>query len=165
LRETFRTYKPTVLIKKPENESKPQPDIPDRIERFLNNENAVKEGKLILFDGLDNVNNEDEIRDILLKRCSGSFRIKSISDFMIGIGMAKSLIAFDTRIVGILEKHFELKVKSGKIQSNESLYKTLERKLREVCKEIEIELSLLDRMLFKSSKISVIEYILKPECV
>jgi len=50
LRETFRKYKPTILVKKPEKESSSHPDIPDRIEVFLNNKNAVKDGKLILFD-------------------------------------------------------------------------------------------------------------------
>jgi hypothetical protein len=170
LRETFRKYKPTILVKKPEKETSPHPDIPDRIEQFLNNKNAVKEGKLILFDGLDNLTNEDEIRDILLRRCCGSFKMKSISDFMIEIGMARSFIAFDTRIVGILNRHFgplmdgnpELKKVVGKIQSNEALYKTIERKLRDVCKKIGIELSLLDRMLFRFS--SAIEYILETEC-
>jgi hypothetical protein len=51
LRDTFRKYKPTILVKKPEKESSPHPDIPDRIEKFLNNKNAVKEGKLIFLDG------------------------------------------------------------------------------------------------------------------
>jgi len=131
----------------------------------------VKEGKLILLDGLDNLTNEDEIRDILLRRCDGSFKMKSISDFMIEIGMARSFIAFDSRIVGVLNRHFgplmdgnlELKKVVGKIQSNKALYKTIERKLRDVCKEIGIELSILDRMLFRFN--SAVEYILEVECV
>jgi thermostable 8-oxoguanine DNA glycosylase len=100
----------------------------------------------------------------MVKRCHGSFKMKSISDFMIEIGMAQSLIAFDTRIVGLLRKHFGLNVKLDKIQSNDILYKEIEGKLRDVCRELGIKLSLLDRMLFKFNSVSTIEYILEVEC-
>jgi len=163
LRETFRKYKPTILVKKPEKETSPHPDIPDRIEQFLNNKNAVKEGKLILFDGLDSLTNENEIRDILLRRCGSSFKMKSISDFMISIGAAKNFIALDTRIIGLFKKYFHLNgdVNLTSIQSNKSLYKAIEKELMEICANIGINLSTLDRILFRSSEISAIDYLME----
>ena len=161
LRDIFRKYKPTILIKKVGNESKPQPDIPDRIEKFLKNTNAIRDGKLILFDDLDDFG-EDENREILLKRTVGSFKIKSISDLMIEMGWARSFMAFDTRIVGLFSRHFGLNIEANRIQSNDFLYKAFEKNLREVCGEIGVDLSLLDRMLFSFN--SAIDYILEVEC-
>lgn len=147
-----------------------------RILKCLENEDIVKEGRVILLEDLKNNEavNEDQIRKILLKRMP-FFKRKSVSDFMITIGAAKRFIAFDTRVVGLLNKFFRLSIwtsKSGKlesdkimgkIQSNEALYEAIEEELREVCRDIGVDLSFLDRILFNAKK-SVIEYILETEC-
>lgn len=136
----------------------------ERINSCLENDEIVKDGKIILLEELKNrgIDNEDKIRDILLKKMP-FFKIKSVSDLMITIGAARGLIAFDTRIVGLLNKYFGLNRKPNLIQYNERLYKKIEGKLRDVCKELGIELSLLDRILFAEK--SAIEYLLETECL
>jgi len=145
----------------------------ERIEKCLKNEEIVKDRKIALFKDLENsgIVSEDQIRDFLLKKMP-FFKIKSVSDFMITIGAARGLIAFDTRIVGLLNTYFGLSIQSirsgeindptkikNKIQSNETLYKKIEETLNDTCVELGIELSLLDRILF--AKMSAIEYVLK----
>lgn len=167
LRQLFLEYRPHRWTKK----------MPTIIDRFLSNEKTVKKGDLVIFDALKNKDDENDMRDILVKNCYG-FGMKSISDLMIEIGMTRNLIAFDTRIVGLLTEFFGLSIwtlKSGKLESdkriigkigdNKALYEAMEEKLREVCREIEddLSLSLLDRVFFNATK-SVIEYILEIEC-
>lgn len=148
-----------------------------KIKNCLENEEIVRDGKVTLLEDLRHSGtlNEDQIRDVLLKKMP-FFKVKSISDFMITIGATKGFIAFDTRIIGLLNKYFGLNIwtlKSGKlesdriadkIQSNGTLYKKIEQKLRDVCRELGIELSLLDRVLFQCARKSAIEYILETEC-
>ena len=121
----------------------------ERIDNCLENEETVRNGKLAFLEDLkkSEISNEDKIRDVLLEKLP-FFKIKSISDLMITIGMARGFIAFDTRVIGLLNKHFGLNLKLEKIQSDEVLYKTIETSLRDICKEIGVDLSLLDRMLF-----------------
>jgi len=134
----------------------------ERINNCLENEEIIRDDKTVFLEDLKNrIIGEDQMRDVLLKKLS-SFKIKSISDFMITIGASRGFIAFDTRVVGLLNKYFGLNMKLEKIQSNEILYKKLEGRLRDVCRELGIELSLLDRMLFRFN--SAIEYILEVEC-
>ncbi len=114
----------------------------------LENEDITRDGRIIFLEGLKNSRlNEDQMRDILLKKLP-FFKMKSVSDFMITIGASRNFIAFDTRVVGLLNRHFGLDIEPGKVQSNRGLYKALEKELREVCQELGIELSLLDRILF-----------------
>lgn len=147
LQRLFRKYRPHRWTKK----------IPRIIDKFLSNEEVLREGRLVLFDKLGSCGTEDDARDILIRKCYG-FGMKSVSDLMIEIGMAKNLIAFDSRIVGLFRSHFDLNIEA--IQSN-ALYRNIEKKLREVCEEIVIPLSLLDRILFRFSGKSVVEYILE----
>jgi thermostable 8-oxoguanine DNA glycosylase len=135
----------------------------ERIEDCLENKAIVKDGKVVFLDDLkeQEMLDEDQMRDVLLKRLP-FFKMKSISDFMITIGASRDFIAFDTRVVGLFNKYFGLNIKLEKIQSDEVLYKKLEGKLREVCREIGIELSLLDRMLFRFN--SAIENVLETGC-
>jgi len=153
IKGVFREFKPTIYWRK----------AADKIARFAKNPDVVEDGKLVLFDGLEDLN-EDARRTRLLERTRGFFKMKSISDLMIGIGMAKDLIAFDTRIVRFLNDHLGANVKTGKVQSNKKLYKRIEEELRRICREIEIPLSLLDRILFVSSNKSAIEYVMKSHC-
>ncbi len=138
----------------------------ERINNCLENEEIVKYGKIVFLENLkkQEMPEEDTMRDILLRRLP-FFKMKSISDFMITIGAARGFIAFDTRVVGLLNEHFELNVELEEIQYDEVLYKAIERKLGDVCGELGIELSLLDRMLFEFSGISAIKYMLETECV
>ena len=134
----------------------------ERINNCFGDNEVIRDGKIVLFaDCINDEINEDKMRDGLLNKQS-YFKIKSVSDFMITIGAARSFIAFDTRVVGLFNKHFGLDLKVGKIQSNETLYKSLEKMLRETCRELGIDLSLLDRMLFRYN--STINYILETEC-
>jgi len=134
----------------------------ERINKCLENEEIVRDGKIVFLEDLKNrIISEDQMRDVLLNRLP-FFKMKSISDFMITIGASRAFIAFDTRVVGLLNKHFGLNMKLEKIQSDKTLYKKLEEKLRDICSELRIELSLLDRMLFRFN--SAIDYILEVEC-
>jgi len=137
-----------------------------RINSCLKNERIVKDGKIVFLDDIKTRKNldEDQMREILLERLP-FFKMKSISDFMITIGAAKDFIAFDTRVVGLLNEHLGLGVELDEIQYDEYLYKAIERKLKDVCSELGIELRLLDRMLFRFSEKSAIEYILENECI
>jgi thermostable 8-oxoguanine DNA glycosylase len=135
----------------------------ERINNCVENEEIVKDGKLVFLEDLKKSGiDEDTMRDTLLKRLP-FFKMKSISDFMITIGASRNFLAFDTRVVGLLNKHFGLNTRLDKIQSNKILYKTLEGKLRDVCREFGIELSLLDRILFRFN--STIECMLETDCV
>jgi thermostable 8-oxoguanine DNA glycosylase len=135
-----------------------------RIISCLQNQEIVKDEKIVFLEDWKNQEalNEDFMRNLLLNRLH-FFKIKSISDLMITIGAARDIIAFDTRVVGLLNKHFGLNVRRDKIQSNTILYKLIERKLRDVCRDLGIELSLLDRILFRFN--SAIECLLETECV
>lgn len=146
-----------------------------RIARFVKDPNVVMNGKLILFDELDGLN-EDEKRSKLFRRTKGFFKLKSISDLMIELGMAENLIAFDTRIVGFLidclELHLDPDISDAtekkkrdelvaKVQSDETLYKSIEKELRRICEEIGVPLSSLDRILFRSIGKSEMEGVFK----
>jgi thermostable 8-oxoguanine DNA glycosylase len=148
LRYLFERYRPHRYVNK----------IPVMIDRFLNNQNVLEKGKFVLFDGLQNYDSEDDTRDFLVRNCFG-LGMKSVSDFMIEIGMAKTLMAFDTRIIGLLRKHFGLKIETNSIP--DTLYKKLEEELRGVCRNLDLELSLLDRMLYRFAGVSAIDYILE----
>ncbi len=149
-----------------------------RILKCLENEDMVKEGKVILLEDLKNNEtvNEDQIRNILLKRIP-FLKMKSVSDFMISIGATKRFIAFDTRVVGLMNRFFGLRItlKSGKkieesnkirdkIGSDKALYIAMEKRLSEVCRDIGVNLSCLDRILFNNAKKSAIEYLLETIC-
>ena len=121
-----------------------------RINNCVENQNIVKDGKVTLLDNLNDDITEEEMRNVLLERIP-YFKMKSVSDFMIEIGAAKNLMAFDTRVVGLLNMQFGLNVCIYDIQSNMDLYKTLEKELRKVCENLGIELSYLDRILFQHS--------------
>ena len=137
----------------------------ERINDCLENREIVKDGKIVFLDDLkkQEMLDEDQMRDILLKKLP-FFKMKSVSDFMINIGAAKGFMAFDTRVVGLLKEHFGLNVDLDDIQYDETLYKAIEQKLRDVCQELGVELSLLDRILFCFSEKSVLEYVLEGEC-
>lgn len=120
------------------------------IDECLGNEAIVKDGRDVFLEDLKKgeVSIEDRVRDILLEKLF-FFRMKSISDFMITIGIARDLIAFDTRVVGLFNRHFGLNAKVDDTQYDKSLCRAIEQRLRDASTEIGVKLSLLDRVLFR----------------
>ena len=80
---------------------------------------------------------------------------------LIAVGLSHDVIALDTRVTGVLQKHFGYNVTPGRIQSNRDLYLSLEATLREFCYEQGVSLALLDRLLFKFNVLSAIELVVK----
>jgi thermostable 8-oxoguanine DNA glycosylase len=161
----FGKFKPTIYWRK----------AADKIARFVKNPEVVRNGKLVLFDNLDGLD-EDEKRDRLLERTKHFFKMKSISDLMIEIGMGREMVAFDTRIVGFLFDYVGLRLEpdvpsvtrdkkrariTAKVQSDENLYKKMESELRTICREIGIPLGLLDRILFRSVSMTAMQYVFR----
>ena len=109
---------------------------------------VVRGGRLVLCEGLRHGTPANELRTALLSRCQ-RFKLKSASDFLIGVGLSHDLIAFDVRVVGALRDGFGLEVKAGQVQGNRPLYLALEAALREACAEAGHPLALLDRVFYK----------------
>jgi thermostable 8-oxoguanine DNA glycosylase len=118
-----------------------------RLERLFQSPTVFQNGKLILFEGLSHEANRDQLRNELMSRCP-IFGLKSASNFMIAVGLSHDVIALDTRIVGILQKHFAYNVNPARIQSQTRLYLSLEAALREFSSQHNISLALLDKILF-----------------
>ncbi len=76
---------------------------------MLNNPNVVKNGRIVLLNGLSHENDYAYIRNELIKR-TRYFKLKSASDFMISVGLSHDVIALDTRVIKILRDHFNLNV-------------------------------------------------------
>lgn len=133
----------------------------DRLGGLFHSPTVFQSGKLILFEGLSHEANRDKVRDELIKRCRPVFRLKSASNFMIAVGPSHDVIALDTRVVKILQKHFAYDRDPARIQSQPRLYFSLEAALRDFCHEQNISLALLDRILFGFSNMGAIELIVK----
>ncbi|WP_061132804.1 8-oxoguanine DNA glycosylase [Caballeronia fortuita] len=124
-------------------------------------ETAIRGGKVVLLAELDQCSANSALqREHILKRCP-VLGWKSVSDFMIETGVSDDVIALDTRIVKLLQKHFGYNVPVGRVQSSEALYMSLENALREACAEVKVPLALLDRLLFRLSGMSVIDFFMK----
>ena len=127
---------------------------------MLKSSEVFQRGEPILLRGLSHKGDTIQTRDELIRR-NPIFRLKSTSDFMIAVGLSHDVIALDTRVVGVFQKHFGYNVSPGRIQSNRDLYLSLEATLREFCREQGVSLALLDRLLFKFSVLSAIELVVK----
>jgi len=120
---------------------------------------------LVLFEGLSHEGNPIQTRGEIIKRCP-IFHLKSASDFMINVGLSHDVIALDTRVVGILQKYLGYNLTPQHIQSHRGLYLSLEAALREFCREQNISLALLDRLLFRFSNLGAIELVVRyPELI
>jgi thermostable 8-oxoguanine DNA glycosylase len=119
---------------------------------------VVQDERMVLLEGLSHEEDPHRTRQTIISRCR-VFRLKSVSDLMIAIGMSHDVIALDTRVVGFFQKHFGYDVDPGRIQSSEDLYLSLESSLREVCCQNEASLAMLDRVLFRFSGISAIDFV------
>ena len=77
------------------------------------------------------------------------FGLKSASDFMITVGLSRDVIALDTRVVGMLKRHFGYNVGPHQVQNSRKIYVSLEDELRKVAQGRHVSLALLDRLLFQ----------------
>jgi thermostable 8-oxoguanine DNA glycosylase len=132
----------------------------EKIASMFKSPEVFQGGDFILLRGLSHEGNAIQTRDELIRR-NPIFRLKSTSDFMIAVGLSHDVIALDTRVTGVLQKHFGYNVTPGRIQSNRDLYLSLEATLREFCYEQGVSLALLDRLLFKFNVLSAIELVVK----
>jgi thermostable 8-oxoguanine DNA glycosylase len=128
--------------------------------QLLKTESVFCNANVVLLKGLSQQQDPTEIRAQLLKR-SGVFRLKSASDFMISVGLSHDVIALDTRVVGVLRRWCGFKHSVGRIQSNGSLYASVEQELREFCETENVRLAFLDRLLFKFSAMSAMEWVME----
>jgi thermostable 8-oxoguanine DNA glycosylase len=110
----------------------------------------------LLMDNID----DKKLREKLVEMNIG-LKWKSISDYLIEIGKTKDMIAFDSRIINILNKYFGLNLKQSKIQSNHKIYIEIEDSIRNDLKSTGLSLSYMDRIMYKLSGMSAIDYILK----
>jgi len=90
------------------------------------------------------------------------FKLKSASDFMIVVGLSHDVIAFDTRVVGILNDYFGLNLNVNRVQGSKTIYESLESALRDACERLGISLAHLDRMLFRFKDTIVSRIMIKP---
>jgi thermostable 8-oxoguanine DNA glycosylase len=99
------------------------------------------------------------VRDVLMERCP-IFRMKSASDFMINAGLSHDVIALDVRVVGVLQRYLGYNLAPGNVQSRRRVYLSVEDALRGACERSSHSLAHLDRVLFKFSAMSALEFAL-----
>lgn len=102
---------------------------------------------------LDGNHDVNDLREAIIEKSNRCFRLKTASNFMISVGLSRDLIALDSRIIGMLTKHFDYTLNGeaaepAKIQGNKALYLSIENELRKVTKRTGESLALLDRVLF-----------------
>lgn len=115
-------------------------------------------GRVRLFEGLSHRDDPHAVREELIRRCP-MFRLKSASDFMISVGLSRDVVALDVRILGYLGKYCESTLKASSVRSNKRLYLSVEAALRDYCREQQLDLAVLDRLLFKYSSLTVAEFL------
>ena len=117
-------------------------------------------GELVLLRGLSHEDDSDHIRDVLMNRCP-IFRLKSASNFMISVGLSHDVIALDSRVVGFLREYLDYNPTAVQIQSSRKLYLSLESALRKFCHDRGVSLGRLDRLLFRFSRMSAIDLVVR----
>jgi thermostable 8-oxoguanine DNA glycosylase len=132
----------------------------NKLVTVLSSPDAFNKDEGLLFDGLSHQKDAIETRDELIRRCP-ILGLKSASDFMISVGLSHDVIALDTRVIGIFRKYFGYNLTSGQVQSKREFYLSLEGGLRELCREKQVSLAFLDRLLFKFGNVNAIELIVK----
>lgn len=132
----------------------------DKIAAAATNPKVVRGGQVVLCEGLTHTMPREDVRAALVSH-PALFRLKSASDFMIGVGLSHDVIAFDARVVGLLREHFGLEVTTGRVQGCRPLYFALEAALRDVCAEIGRPLALLDRVIYQFRRTPEMEEALK----
>lgn len=111
---------------------------------------------LVLFEGLSSGDSAIQTRDELIKRCR-IFGLKSVSDFMIDIGLSHDVIALDTRVVGIFQRYLGYNLTQSQMQGHRRRYLSLEAALRKLCEQHGVSLALLDRLLYRFGNIGAMD--------
>lgn len=148
--ETLKVYKATRFHNKQAG----------RIAELLTIRTVIFMGKFVLLNDLSHDRPREIIRNQLLKR-NPLFGMKSVSDFMIDIGLSHDVIALDSRIIGIFQNHFQFNVKVARVQRNKKIYLSVEEALRRACSKLGFKLAHLDRMLFRFSNKDAVSFILE----
>lgn len=125
----------------------------------LRTETVFDGRRFILLENLPKRAGAAAVRDVLMDRCP-IFRLKSASDFMINTGVSHDVIALDVRVVGVLRRFLGFNLAPGVVQSRRAVYLSVEDALRGACKRSGHSLAQLDRVLFKFSAMSALEFAL-----
>lgn len=134
----------------------------NRLADAVVNPKIVNGTRVVLLDGLPH-GDADAVREELLKRSTGLFKRKSVSDLMITLGLSHDVIALDQRVVGVLNARLGYNRKFSSLQASRSVYLSVEDCLRSVCKDANVSLGNLDRMLFCFAGLTAIEYLMELE--
>jgi thermostable 8-oxoguanine DNA glycosylase len=131
-----------------------------RLAEMARTATVVEGTRVVLLDHLPKTTESETIREELLRRCP-SLRRKSISDFMISVGVSHDVIALDRRVVGVLQRYFGFNLAFERVQASKDIYRSVEAALREVCRRADSSLGILDRTLFQFEAMTVIEFVMK----
>ena len=113
----------------------------------LTNSDVVQNNRVVALEDLDSSMDFNTIRKTLMERIC-HFGLKSASDFMISMGLSDNVAAFDTRVIGFLQKHFNFNVDISRIRSDRDRYLSVENSLRKVSEKFGIPLAKLERIIF-----------------
>jgi len=131
-----------------------------RLRRVIKIPSVVKGDRCVLMRQVPQTDDYRVIREALMTSCP-IFKLKSASDFMISTGLCHDVVALDTRVVGVLRQYFGFNHEAKAVQGRPALYFSVEQALREVCEEVGQPLALLDRILFRFSGISTLEFVIQ----
>lgn len=121
---------------------------------------VVRNGRFVLLANLRRTRSEIELRKQILERCP-DLGWKGASDFLISTGRARDLVAIDTRILRCLQQHFATGRKISKARACPDLYLSVESALREVARRNHICAAQLDRIIFRTSGKSLLDFFLE----
>lgn len=130
-----------------------------RLAAALVNPSIVQGTRVVLLADLPR-GDSDAMREEILKRSKSLFKRKSVSDLMITVGLSHDVVALDQRVVGLLNTHFGYNRQFSSLQASRSIYLSVEDCLRDVCKEANVTLGRLDRMLFGFAGLTAVEYLM-----
>jgi thermostable 8-oxoguanine DNA glycosylase len=132
----------------------------DNLTTLLKTPTVFNGHRIALFKGLSHKDDPLYVRNILTQRCP-IFGLKSASDFMILVGLSHDVIALDTRVVRVFQHYFNYNLSPGKVQRKNSCYYSVEEALRKYCFKNGTSLAILDRILFRYSRVSAFEHLVQ----
>jgi thermostable 8-oxoguanine DNA glycosylase len=122
---------------------------------------AVSGVRVVVYTGLSPVRESDVLRQEVIARFNKHLGRKSVSDFMIETGLSQDVIALDQRVVGCFNQYFGYRHRFNSIQSSHGRYISVESALREACSQRGITLGKLDRIFFRFSGMSAVEFFIR----
>ena len=134
------------------------PDAAKTLSKCLRNSKVLKGSRFVLLEVLPRGASDLEIRELLMDRCP-DLGMKGASDFLIGVGAARDLVAIDTRIIRCLEQYFSAGPDIKYTRSSRTGYIALESALRQVAQANRIPLSRLDRIIFQASGMTAFAFV------